>query len=159
MNGVNFKIYVNKGESTSSPQYVAVGGQRGGKLNRSGDTIDTTTKDDNGWKANRVGLLEWSIDGDGIYISDDEGYQLLEEAFLQKKVVLVKMAVASGIKYSGEAVITDFPLDMPYDNEVTYTVKLQGTGALTKGTDVAVLSDEPTVLSAEPKVASKTATK
>lgn len=152
MNGVNFKIYVNKAEDLAPAQYVAVGGQRGGKLNRSGDTIDTTTKDDKGWKANRVGLLEWSIDGDGIYISDDEGYALLEEAFLQKKVVKVKMAVASGMKYEGEAVITDFPLDMPYDNEVTYTVKLQGTGALEKGTDVAVLS-------AEPKVASKTVTK
>ena len=134
MNGVNFKIYVNKG-TAEAPQYVAIGGQRGGKLNRSGDTVDTTTKDDNGWKASRLGLLEWSIDGDGIYIENDEGYGLLEEAFLNKEVVLVKMAVSKGLKFEGEAIITDFPVDMPFDNEVTYTVKLQGTGALEKGID------------------------
>lgn len=139
MNGVNFKIYVNTGEE-ATPNFVSVGGQRGGKLNRSGDTVDVTTKDDNGWKASRVGLLEWSIDGDGIFISDDEGYALLETAFLEKEPVLVKMAVASGLKYEGLAVVTDFPLDMPYDNEVTYSVKLQGMGALTKGTETPVMA-------------------
>ena len=137
MNGVNFKIYANKG-TQDEPNYVSVGGQRGGKLNRSGDSVDVTTKDDKGWKASRVGLLEWSIDGDGIYIEGDEGYELLEEKFLNREPVLVKMAVANGIKHEGLAVITDLPLDMPYDNEVTYSIKLQGMGALEKGTDSVV---------------------
>lgn len=135
MKGVNFKIYVNKG-TDEAPKFISVGGQRGGKLNRSGDSVDTTTKDDNGWKASRVGLLEWSIDGDGVYVENDEGYKLLEEAFLSTKTVLVRMGMESGLKYEGLANITDFPLDMPFDNDVTYTVKLQGTGALVKSEDV-----------------------
>lgn len=130
MNGVNFKIYAGKGEGETKT-YVPVGGQRGGKLNRSADTVDVTTKDGNGWKESRTGLKEWSIDGDGIFIENNEGYLLIEEAFLNNKVVVVRMAT-EGLKYEGEAVITDFPLDMPFDNEVTYSVKLQGTGALKK---------------------------
>lgn len=134
MNGVDFKIYVEKtvGEVAT---FVSVGGQKGGKLNRSSDTVDTTTKDTEGWKASRSGLKEWSIDGDGIYAEDDEGYVLLEDAFLQNKIVKVKMAIDGGLKFTGEAIITDFPLDMPYDNDVTYSIKVQGTGALVRGTD------------------------
>lgn len=129
--GVDFKIYVNKGQD-NSPEYVAVGGQRGGKLNRSGSEIDVTTKDTGGWKASKVGLLEWSIDGDGVFLESDEGFKALEGAFLQRKEVLVKMGTATGLHYKGKAVVTDFPLDMPYDNEITYSVKLKGTGALEK---------------------------
>lgn len=129
--GVDFVIKVNKG-TTELPEYVKVAGQRGGKLNRSGDTIDVTTKDDEGWKNNRVGLLEWSIDGDGLVVVDDEGYKKIEEAFLNRQTVLVQFGVESGLCFEGEAVITDFPLDAPYDDELSYSVKLQGCGALTK---------------------------
>ena len=131
MNGVNFKIYVNKTVGEVVTQ-IPVGGQRGGKLNRSADTVDTTTKDGNGWKESRTGLKEWSIDGDGIFIENDEGFTLLENAFLNNELVTVHMAVEEGMKFIGNAVVTDFPLDMPFDNEVTYSVKLQGTGALEK---------------------------
>lgn len=129
MDGVKFKILVEKtvGEAKS---FVVVGGQRGGKLNRSAETVDTTTKDAGGWKEARPGLLEWSIDGDGIYLTGNEGYNLIETAFIQKELVKVRMAVEGGVGFEGMAVIVDFPLDMPFDNEVTYSIKVQGTGAL-----------------------------
>lgn len=129
MDGVNFKIYVNVSE-TETPSYKAVAGQKGGKLNRSADTVDTTTKDGAGWKESRAGLLEWSIDGDGVFVHGNEGLKALEKAFLERKVIKVKMGMETGLAYEGNAIITDFPLDMPYDNDVTYSVKLQGTGAL-----------------------------
>lgn len=130
MDGVKFKILVETGTGDSK-SFVVVGGQRGGKLNRSAESVDTTTKDADGWKEARPGLLEWSIDGDGIYISDNEGYRLIETAFIGKKLVKIRMATADNFGFEGNAVITDFPLDMPFDNEVTYSIKLQGTGALT----------------------------
>ena len=131
MNGVNFKIYANKG-TQEQPEYVSVGGQRGGKLNRSGDTVDVTTKDDNGWKASRVGLLEWSIDGDGILIDGDEAFGMLEEAFLSGEYVDVKIGDDAGWGFEGKAIITDFPVEAPYDDALSYSMTLQGTGVLNK---------------------------
>jgi TP901-1 family phage major tail protein len=128
--GVNFKIYVDK-SSSGSAQWVAVAGQRGGKLNRSASVHDTTTKDGNGWAEKRTGIKEWSIDGDGVVVFSDEGWKLLETAFNTNKVVKVHIGESGGVTYSGSAVISDFPIDMPYDNECTYSLKLEGTGALT----------------------------
>lgn len=131
--GVNFKIYVNKG-TKESPNFIAVAGQRGGKLNRSANVHDVTTKDGNGWKEVRTGIKEWSIDGDGVVVFSDEGFLLLEQAFTGNQVVPVYIGTEDNLKYSGNAVISDFPLDMPYDNECTYSLKLEGTGELTKTT-------------------------
>ncbi|MGL5460717.1 MAG: phage major tail protein, TP901-1 family [Cetobacterium sp.] len=128
--GVNFLIFVDK-STNETPNFVKVGGQRGGKFNRSGDTIDVTTKDDIGWKNNRAGLLEWSIEGDGVMIENDEGFKLLEQKFLAREQVKVKIGYASGLAYEGMGVLTDFPLDAPYDDEVTYSIKIQGCGAVT----------------------------
>ena len=135
--GVNFKIYVDKGSNT----YIPVAGQRGGKLNRSAGTVDVTTKDGNGWKEVRTGVKEWSIDGDGVIVFDDEGYKFLEKAFNNNSIVKVFIGTVSGLKYKGDAVISDFPIDMPYDNECTYSLKLEGTGALTQ-MDTAITSLE-----------------
>ena len=41
--------------------------QKGASLNRSAETIDTTTKDSQGWKEFISALKEWSIDCDGLY--------------------------------------------------------------------------------------------
>ena len=32
--------------------------------------------------------------------------------------------------YKGKAIITDFPIDAPYDDAATYSLTLQGTGEL-----------------------------
>jgi len=109
----------------------AVGGQRGATLNRSGEAIDKTTKDSNGWKENDSGLKEWSVDCDGLLVLDDIAYGALETAFMASEAVTVEVALPGGNTYSGSAIITDFPIEAPYDDEVTYSVSFLGTGALT----------------------------
>jgi len=44
------------------------------------------------------------------------------------------MATPAGNKYQGVALLTDFPTDAPYNDTATYSIKLQGTGELTKTT-------------------------
>jgi len=110
----------------------AVGGQRGATLNRSGETIDTTTKDSEGWKENEAGLKEWGIDCDGLVVVDDTAYAALEAAFMASTEVTAEVAMPSGKKYSGTGIITDFPIEAPYDDEVTYSVSIVGNGALTQ---------------------------
>ena len=124
--GSKVKVYI--GTVTG----VVLAGQRSATLNRSAETIDTTTKDGDGWAESESGMKSWSIDCDGAYIESDAAYGTLETAFLAGTKVDAYIQFPSGAKYSGKVVITDFPLEFPYDDLVTYSISLQGSGALAK---------------------------
>ncbi|MBW3113486.1 phage major tail protein, TP901-1 family [Bacillus sp. MCCB 382] len=129
--GVNFLLYINTG-TEETPLYTKVAGQRGGTFNRSTDTIDLTSKDNYGFKDEDYGIASWSIEADGLLVEDDAGYQALENAFDNKGIVLVRWETAGGSKYEGEAIITDFSNEAPYDDSATYSVTLNGKGQYTK---------------------------
>lgn len=109
-----------------------IGGQRGATFNRSAETTDRTTKDTQGYKVYGQSFKEWSIEADGLLIESDAGWAALEEAFETGADVEVEFVTASGAKYQGSCIITDLPVEAPYDDEATYSVTLQGNGAYTK---------------------------
>lgn len=129
--GIDFIVNVNTGTDVA-PVWTKVAGQRGGTLNRSRDTFETTSKDSEGWKEKEYGLGEWGIDADGVLVEDDTGYMALEDAFMNSTKVKVQWKTASGAVYDGLALITDFPQEGPYDGEATYSVTFEGTGKPTK---------------------------
>lgn len=132
--GINFLIYVNTGTPTV-PVYTLVAGQRGATLNRSRDTVELTNKTTgDGFKEFAGTSAEWSVDFDGLLVESDTALQSLEDAFFNNEEVLVRFQTASGNKYEGNTIFTDFPIEAPYDSEVTYSGTLQGTGAYTKTT-------------------------
>lgn len=107
-------------------------GQKNATLNRSADSVDATSKDTAGfWKENLAGFKEFSIDADGAYVVDDAAYEALETAFINSESVDVYLEFPSGKKYSGNCIITDFSLEAPFDDLVSYNISLQGSGALT----------------------------
>ena len=57
---------------------------------------------------------------------------MLEEAFLSGELVDVKIGDDAGWGFEGKAIITDFPVEAPYDDALSYSMTLQGTGALGK---------------------------
>ena len=109
-----------------------LGGQKGASLSRSSETIDTTTKASDGWKESIASFKEWSVDSDGLLMESDEAYDALETAWEEGTPVEIEYAIEGGKKYSGKALITDFPVESPYDDTATYSVSFIGTGALTK---------------------------
>ena len=114
-----------------------LGGQKNATLNRSAETIDATSKDAEGfWQESIAGFKSWSIDCDGALIESDSAYEILETAFLNSANVDVYLDLPSGTKYQGNATITDFPLEFPYDDLATYSVSFQGSGALVKSTTI-----------------------
>ncbi|WP_235178959.1 phage major tail protein, TP901-1 family [Bacillus cihuensis] len=120
------KVYI---EDAATGKVLA--GQKNATLSRSAETIDATSKDTAGfWKESVAGFKEWSIDCDGAYIESDAAYQLLESAFINSENVNVYIELPSGTKYRGNVTITDFSLEFPYDDLVTYSLSLQGSGAL-----------------------------
>ncbi len=130
--GMDIILKVNIAEAEAEANYVAIAGQRGATLNRSRDVIDVTCKDaGGGWKQSIAGFGEWSIDTDGILIDGDENFAKLEKSFLNREVILVQMVNSkTGKGYEGEAVVTDFPLEAPYDDAMTYSLSLKGAGEL-----------------------------
>ncbi len=113
---------------------LAVAGQQGLTINRSADTIEVSTKDtEGGWKASIAGMKEWSIDLDGLYVKDDASQAILSTAFTSGDLVCIKVYDAKAKKglFGGVAAITDFPLEAPYDDAVTYSITLSGVGKLT----------------------------
>lgn len=127
MTGMKCKVYI---EDATTGKLLA--GQRNATLSRSAETVDATSKDTAGfWKESLAGFKEWSIDCDGAFVESDAAYGLLETAFLNSKNVNVYIELPSGTKYKGNSTITDFSLEFPYDDLVTYSISLQGSGALT----------------------------
>ena len=133
MSGVDVILKVNTG-TTETPVWTEVAFQRGATLNRSADTIYVSYKGTGAWKAYVAGMKEWSIDADGMYVFGATGFEALEEAFEDRTVIQVEIIdtyLGSGAGFKGNCFIVDFPIEAPYDGELTYSITLQGNGALT----------------------------
>lgn len=114
-------------------ELLAISGQQGLTINRSADTIEITSKDtEGGWKSYLAGMKEWSIDNDGLYVPNDQSHGILSTAFENGDPVCIKIVNGKtkvGM-FGGLAVITDYPIEAPYDDSMTYSVTLSGMGAL-----------------------------
>lgn len=112
---------------------LAISGQQGLTINRSADSIEITSKDTaGGWKSKIAGMKEWGIENDGLYVPNDESHSALSRAFENSDPVCLKVVngkTKEGM-FGGLAVITDYPLEAPYDDAMTYSLTLEGMGAL-----------------------------
>ena len=85
-----------------------------------------------GCKSYRSGMKEWSIDNDGLYVPSDQSHKILSQAFENGDPVCIK--VVDGKRkvgmFGGLAVVTDYPIEAPHDDAVTYSITLSGMGAL-----------------------------
>ncbi len=114
-------------------ELLAISGQQSLTINRSADSIEITRKDtQGGWKSKIAGMKEWSIDNDGIYSLSDRSHDVLSQAFENGDPVCLKVVNNKTKKgmFGGLAVITDYPLEAPYDDSMTYSLTLEGMGAL-----------------------------
>ena len=77
-------------------------------------------------------MKEWSIDTDGIYVKNDESHAILSAAFDAGDPVCIKVYDNKRKKglFGGLAVITDYPIEAPYDDSVTYSLTFSGMGKL-----------------------------
>lgn len=113
---------------------LALAGQQGLTINRSADSIEVSSKDtEGGWKSSIAGMKEWSIETNGLYVASDNSHKRLSNAFGNSDpvCVVVKNAKTGQNMFGGLAYVTDYPLEAPYDDAMTYSITLSGNGALT----------------------------
>lgn len=131
---------------TTNDELLAIGGQRDFTLNRSAETVDTASKDtQGGWSSSVAGMKEWSLDSGGVYVIGDQSHVLLTRAFNDSAPVCIKVV---NIKqkmglWGGLAVITDYPIEAPYDDAMTYSITLTGIGPLV---DLQETPEEPDIM-------------
>ena len=120
---------------------LAISGQKGLTINRSADSIEVTSKDtQGGWKSKIAGMKEWSVDNDGFYIPSHASHKALGTAFQNSDPVCIKIVNGKTKKslFGGLAYVTDYSLEAPYDDGMTYSISLEGNGALV---DFSLTSD------------------
>ena len=123
---------------------LAVSGQQGLTVNRSADSIEITSKDtEGGWKSKIAGPKEWSVDADGLYSTLDESQRVLSAAFENQEPVCLKIIDKKNKKgmFGGLAIITDFSLEAPNDDSMTYSLSFEGMGPLKDLTEDPVSPD------------------
>ena len=112
---------------------LAISGQKGLTINRSADSIEVTSKDtQGGWKSKIAGMKEWSVDNDGFYIPSHASHKALGTAFQNIGPVCIKIVNGKTKKsmFGGLAYVTDYSLEAPFDDGMTYSISLEGNGAL-----------------------------
>jgi len=139
MRGVDILIMIDKDSLASTPtgvaEWVAAGGQRNATISEKNEALDVTTKDGGaGAYEYEYGLYGWSISADGVYSPSQEAFTLLKKAMRSRKKIKVRVSEAGSPTEEGEAIITSFDTEAPYDDSATYSMEFQGTGFLTEVT-------------------------
>lgn len=113
----------------------AIGGQKNANVSMSSNVIDTSTKTSGDWERKISGAKNWSASCDGFYYKDDAGYEAAVDAFINSTEVDVVLATEDGkVGFKGKALITSLDVDAPYDDAMTYSLGITGTGKLEKVT-------------------------
>lgn len=113
------------------------GGQTGATLTRSASTIDVSDKTTGGWSSSLAGLKSFTVEAEGFVSLGDEGQELIETAFDNRKNVFIEIRVGEdsdkdGVTYTGECIITELSNEFSQDDAVTFSVSLEGASPLVR---------------------------
>ena len=120
--GIDFVLKINN---------KTVAGRKGASMSVSSDTIETTTAESNGWKEKDYGFKEWSISTDGLLVVNDLGFDAVEEALIDGTILDIEV-IRDKKKFTGKCLVTSLESDCPFDDMVSYSISLEGTGELVK---------------------------
>jgi len=98
------------------------------------DLRDKTSKSSGGYQESLGGLRSWELSGDAfVEIGSIAGADIEElwTTWEARAKVAVKFG-ASGMEYTGDALITSISIDAGVEENATYSISLTGTGALAK---------------------------
>lgn len=110
---------------------VAVSGQRDATLNMEWSEQEVTTKDSEFNKEATPGEFSWSLECDRL-VSEIAGADTIEAAAFSRKTLKAEMVnLATGKGYKGNIIITSISLEAPYQDVVTSSLSMIGTGPLT----------------------------
>jgi len=127
INGKDLLLYVDG---------VAITHSTSCSISASGATIPATTKDSSGWADSLAGTRSWSVSSDQMLALDatlgiEEIFAIFADTV--QRTVTAKFATSDATDrfFSGSARITDISVSADNEAAGTFSVSLEGTGALT----------------------------
>lgn len=101
------------------------------------ETIDVSTKDSGGWRDILAGMRSWSMSGD--FFQAEDGTLNFEDAFddvngRTSVTARISTAVTGDVYYEGTAYVTSISMSGGVEDAHVYSMSLEGTAALSKGT-------------------------
>lgn len=121
-------------------------------LEISGDTTDTSNKDEGGgkWGSQEVSKINWTVSSENLYSVDGEGenFDDLFDAMTNGTELTAVFGIKTGsttevptggwtpntgsIRYTGKLIVNSLSLNAPNGEYATFTANFTGVGALTK---------------------------
>ena len=138
LNGTDLVIFIHNGGSAGTvADYTAIGHLTDGSISPSKNTRDISSKSSAGNSEFLPAAFSWTASGSGLYSHDATyGYSQLNTLFLAGTTVTLMFGDptdAANIVHKGTAIITSLPLTAPTEDNATFSVEFQGTGALSYG--------------------------
>jgi|TARA_R100000084_G_C4639789_1_gene143124 predicted secreted protein len=137
LNGTSIKVY-------DSGTGILVAFAQNGTLNINHSLREITNKESNGFKESLEGLRDFSIELDGAYAWTDAAGSaltngaddLLNSYILTRDSLTVKFGNVAGATgdtvYQGRVFLTAFSVSAGTEDTATYSLSLEGTGAITQ---------------------------
>jgi len=107
-------------------------------FDRSMDTREVTNKESEGNAEFRESKLSWTATGEHVFAPDaTNGFYDLENAMLLREMVDIRVMFNENKNqmWEGKAYITSLSMAAPVEDNISFTVALQGTGKLTRKLD------------------------
>lgn len=122
----------HNGVGGTGANWLEVGYQRGGELGKKTDTVDATSKQDEGWGTVIPIRNQWNVSVDGALKIGDPALVYLKQAWKTKTVIFVQIyrQHIGGDNEEGEAVIEDLSESFAEGELYTYKCELKGNGPL-----------------------------
>lgn len=110
---------------------MVLAGQLNATLNQTMSPIEITNKIKGEWQENLGGIKQWSVACDGMYVKSAETYDLLQTAFKNNSLIDVEVSM-DNVRYTGKALLIEFPIISSYNLTSKYRVRLLGDGELSR---------------------------
>ena len=106
-------------------------------LSISRDLRDSTTKSSAGWSQSLGGLMSWEMSGDAfVDITDGDAVTNIAALITGTKIAVTFVLddadspTPAPVTYSGDALITSVSMDAGVEENMSWSISLTGTGAL-----------------------------
>lgn len=141
--GSDLMLFEKSGEGQAS-KYKALAQATSCNLVVSASVLETSSKDTGKWASKQSGKLSWSATSENMYVQ--ENYDVLLRSMISRTPLVLAFSIASNANddsgkpaegwvigtggYEGEAIITGLTANAPDSDNATYSVSLEGSGAL-----------------------------
>ena len=104
-------------------------GQKDAILNQTANFSDISNRIEKKWEKSIVAERSWNIKCNGLVIKNADSFKKMETAFLNGTPIAIVL-MDDDKKFTGNALVSSFPLTANYNDSFLYNITLTGTGEL-----------------------------